>query len=305
MASAFISDPLDTNPAPPATPWTLGGLFRTYRWRILVTYALLNLENLLRLAQPFVLGLAIDGLLHASCTGLVLFAVQHVAYTLISVLRRLYDMRAFTGIYTDVATRLVREQRGRGVAVSQLAARSALSRAFVDFFELDVPSVLQAVYSVGGAQVMLGLYDWLLVPLCLVLVVPAFVLNWVYGRKTLFLNRGLNDEFEREVTFIAAGDAADVRGHYSRVARWRVRLANWDALNFGLMECFVLALLVTALGRFCLTPGAEAGDIFAVFRYLLMFLMGLDAVPVLVEKVSRLCDIGRRIRHEEAGRRPS
>ena len=36
--------------------WTLWAIFATYRWRILFTYGLFNLENLLRLAQPLVLG---------------------------------------------------------------------------------------------------------------------------------------------------------------------------------------------------------------------------------------------------------
>src|SRR5947209_4428288 len=69
--------------------WTLRSLFRTYRWRILFTYGLFNLENLLRLAQPLVLGLAIDGLLSGSYLGVSLFLAQHVAYTAISAGRRM------------------------------------------------------------------------------------------------------------------------------------------------------------------------------------------------------------------------
>ena len=41
--------------APSVRPaWSLWAIFSTYRWRILFTYSLFNLENLLRLAQPFV-----------------------------------------------------------------------------------------------------------------------------------------------------------------------------------------------------------------------------------------------------------
>ncbi len=38
-----------------------------------------------------------------------------------------------------------------------------------------------------------------------------------------------------------------------------------------------------------------AGDIFAVFRYLMLLFMGLDSIPRLVQQVSQLRDIDRRV----------
>ncbi len=52
----------------------------------------------------------------------------------------------------------------------------------------------------------------------------------------------------------------------------------------------------TALARFCSVADATPGDIFAVFGYVLMFVMGLDVVPMLVQQVNRLRDIGGRMR---------
>lgn len=289
----------------PATCWSLLGLFRLYRWRILLTYGLFNLENLLRLAQPLALGLAVNGLLRSSWCGLAVLVGQHLSYMLVGVLRQAYDTRAFTAIYTDLATRLVLEQQGRKVDVSCVAARSALSRAFVDFFERDVPLVVQALYSVGGALVILFFYDWGLPLLCLGLLVPGFLLNRWYGRRTLLFNGRLHDELEREVEVIGQGRPADVRGHYERVARWRVKLSDCEALNFGVMEVFVLAVLAAALVRTCGNPGVAAGDIFAVFRYVLMFVTALDSVPLLVQQVSRLQDIRWRLQAEGPGLPPA
>jgi ABC-type multidrug transport system fused ATPase/permease subunit len=304
MASAVLSRETrslpESGPAAPeegraAQPWRLRELFRAYRWRMLLTYALFNLENLLRLAQPFVLGLAINGLLRGECGGLMLFVAQHVAYTAIGIARRAYDTRAFTGIYTDLATRLVRQQRGRGVAVSRVAARSALSREFVSFFERDVPVLLHTAYSVVGALAFLCLYDPLLAPLCLGLVLPVALLSRGYSRRSYRLNARLHDELEREVDVIDGGQAAEVRGHYERVARWRVRLSDQEAANFGLTEVFVLGLVALALARSCATLGTDVGSVFAVFRYVLMFVTGIDCVPMLVQQLTRLRDLDRRL----------
>ena len=275
---------------------TLGGLFRHNRRRMLLTYALFNLENLLRLAQPLVLGWAINGLLAGSYRGLVWFIGQHLAHLAIAMFRQMYDTRAFTAIYTDLATRLVSEQRSQGLELSIVAARSAMSRNYVEFFELHVPMVIRAMYSIVGALIMLAIYDPVLVLYCLGLLLPAFWLNLYYSRKTLALSGRLHDEYEREVDVIEQGEESLVREHYRAVADWRIRLSDAEAVNFSLMEFFILAVLVLSLIHFCTGENPPpAGDIFAVFRYVLMFIMGMDTVPRLVQQLSRLRDIGTRV----------
>src|SRR5262245_42779996 len=87
------------------------------------------------------------------------------------------------------------------------------------------------------------------------------------------------------------------------LAGWRIKLSDSEAWNFGLMELFVLGLLATALWHYCSAGVVEPGSVFAVFRYVLMFVMGLDSVRMLVQQVSRLRDIGGRMREAPAGER--
>ena len=274
----------------------LRALFSANRAKLLLTYLLFNVENLLRLSQPLVLGLAINDLLHDSSFGLLLFVGQHLTHLLISSLRQMYDTRVFTGIYTELATKLVVEQRGREVGTSRVAARSSLSREFVEFFENYVPLLIKSLYSVVGALVMLAYYDRSLVPISLGLLLPAVVLNRTYSRRTFELSRQLHDELEQEVDVIDHNHAPAIRRHYDAVASWRVKLSDCEALNFGTMELFVLGVLVLALLRTCSLTSATPGDIFAVFRYVLMLLMGFDGVPKLVQQFSRLRDLSQRLR---------
>jgi ABC-type multidrug transport system fused ATPase/permease subunit len=273
----------------------LRNLFRAARWKILLTYALFNLENLLRLSQPYALGWAINDLIQSKYTGLTVLVTQHVSHLLVALFRQMYDTRVFSGLYTSLAAQLVTEQTERGIEISRVAARSSLSREFVEFFERHVPMVVRSVYSCVGAMFLLGLYDGLLIPACLLLVFPVSALNCRYGKKTLALSGSLHDELENEMDVISSGEPERVRLHYDRVARWRVRLSDLEAVNFGLTEFFVLGLIIAALVRLCQLPDIEPGDMFAVFRYLMMFIAGLDSVPTLVLQVSRLRDIGRRL----------
>jgi ABC-type multidrug transport system fused ATPase/permease subunit len=274
---------------------SLRNVFRTYRWRVLLTYGLFNLENLLGLARPWVLGLAIDDLLHSSCRGAVLLAVQQLGFMLLSTGRQMYDTRAFTRIYADLATGLVLQQRRHDVETSRVAARSALSREIVDFFEHNLPYVFQSLYSVLGAIVMLALCDGWMVPVCLTLLAPVYFLSVFYAHRTYALNSGLNNELEREVEIIGRARPQEVRRHYDTVRQWRIRLSNYQAMNCCLLHLFVMGLISTALVRCCLTNVVEAGQIFAVLGYVMMFVMGLGNVPALVQQLSRLRDITRRV----------
>jgi ABC-type multidrug transport system fused ATPase/permease subunit len=132
-------------------------LFFTYRSSILITYGLTFLENLFELLYPFVIGITIDGLLAGDYTSLIVLAGTWLTHTITGVYRNIYDTRTFTQIYSNVVTAMVLEQEKQGTPTSQIVARSALSREFVDFFEQNVPQLITALFGFFGALVMLSL----------------------------------------------------------------------------------------------------------------------------------------------------
>ena len=268
--------------------------FAKHRRWISLTYSLFVVENVLRLAQPFALGWAINDLLEKQWTGLWVLVAQHVLHLLVGLWRQVLDTRVFTTVYSDVVTDMIMKQRAAGVEVSVVAARSSLSREYVNFFELTVPNVVRSVFSILGSLVMLAFYDWVVVVMSIALLLPATLLNRRYATRIRRLNRKLHDELEREVELIEPSQQEELQAHFGRLADWRIRLSNAEAINFGLMEVFVLAVIVVTLMRTTSMP-VTAGDVFAVFRYLMLLLMGLDRVPQLIMQVSRMRDIQGRM----------
>jgi hypothetical protein len=282
--------PLVTRPA-----HSLWGIFAAYRWRILATYGLFSLENLLRLAQPLVLGWAVRDLLQSSMLGLALFLGQHILYLAVASGRRLNDTRCFTRIHADLATGVVLEQRGRDVEVSRVAARSSLSREVVDFFERDMVVAIYCLYSVLGALAMLAWADPVLVCYCLAMILPAFLLSRWVGPQSLLLHGRLNDEVEREVEVIERAQPGEVRGHFDLIRRWRIALSDRDAFSYAVLETLIFVAMAAALMRTCARPGVDAGTIFAVLGYVLVYTSGIVNVPLLVQQLSRLRDIRNRL----------
>ena len=158
--------------------------------------------------------------------------------------------------------------------------------------------VLYILYSVIGALVMLCWADWVLVLWCLALVPPAYLLSRWTGRQSLLLNGRLNDQLEHEVEIIERAQPAEVRGHFDLVRRWRIMLSDRDAWSFGILELLIYVAMAAALVRTCARPGVDAGTIFAVLGYVLMYVSGIANVPLLVQQFNRLRDIGGRLQSE-------
>jgi ABC-type multidrug transport system fused ATPase/permease subunit len=225
-------------------------------------------------------------------------------HTATGVFRQRYDTRVFTSIYTDLATRTVGEQRSMGVSTSQIVARSALSREFVTFFERDVPATVNSVFGLFGALVLLFFYDVWSAIFCLMLLIPLAILNRRYSRRTLLLNRRLNNQFEREVSVLTRLVPSRVLGHYRLLGRWRIRLSDAEAMNWGVMELFNIGLSAAVILRVASLHRIQPGTIYAMLAYLWNFIASLNNVPMLVQQLSRLKDIATRMEQSIVSHKP-
>ena len=268
---------------------------RPDRLRLLFTYILFNVENLLRVFEPLALGLAVDGLLHSRYSGLVVFATVRVVCLLTGIGRQMFDTRLFAGIYARLASDVASNQRRMKSETSVAVARSSMSREIVEFFERYLPIIASTLYTIGGSLAMLGWYDLRLTGCCLLLVIPATALSIVHGRRSAQLNSSLNDELERQTDVISRGRRQEILRHYDSLADVQVALSDAIAVNFGVIGSLALVLMIGVLLVACRVPDMMPGDLLAISRYVWMFAIGLDQMPLLVERAGRLRDIARRL----------
>ncbi len=273
----------------------IGQLLRQYRYQVGFTYCLLLGENSLRLLQPLLLGIAVNDLLQNSQQGLWWFVAGHAGMMSVQYTRQLYDTRVFSRMYAHRASGLVQQQRHQAVETSRIVARASLSRQFISFIEQQVPSLVTALFSCLGGILMLACYQTSLLFACLLLAAPVALLNIFFARSLRQVSCELHDRWEDEVHLIESGSDADIHRHYQGLAKCWIRMSDLEARTTGLTELMILSLMAWALVSVCRIPDILPGDIFAVFRYLMMFVVGIDSLPRLVEQVARLRDISRRL----------
>src|SRR5262245_33666721 len=277
-------------------------IIRARRGAVAGTYTLTLLENVCTLAYPALTGKAVDDLVRREMTGLVLLVAVWLVHLALSFVRQRVDTRVFMGLYAEIASHIVDVQQAQGHGTSKVSARVEMVRDVVGFFEKEVPAMFHNVVMVVGSLAMLFTYDVDAGFIAMAVLLPMGLVNAWYWRRALRLNRGSDNQIEREVDDIESGSVFRVRRHFLLLRRWRVMLSDTESWTWGVTELATIAALVYILIDFTQSPAFTAGAIYAVLAYIYDYLEGLNQVPGLVNNIARLKDVRARLEAPGAAR---
>lgn len=276
--------------------FSIKSIFKKYKWKISLTFLLLVLENIAKVLQPLVLGIAINDLINGKNHGLWLFCILYLVGFIIGTIRRYYDTRAYTSIYTNVASEIAKKQNEKEVEVSAIAARSALVKELVDFFEYDVTQAFTSAISVVGALIMLALFDCWIFGGCLIAILIIILIYALSAKHIYNFNIGLNDELENRITVLEKREQTGIFLHFKNIAKWLVKMSDMETINFSIIEIVLFALAIFALYASASTVDATAGGIFSVLTYVLEFSGGVFMLPIIFQQIIRLKEISSRLK---------
>ncbi|MFZ1386224.1 MAG: ABC transporter six-transmembrane domain-containing protein [Thiolinea sp.] len=268
---------------------------KQYRGPLALTYSLSLIQQLLGVAFPGLIGWAINDLLVNSYRGLIVMCLAWFLLSLIMASRMMYDTRVFMRIYTQITHTVIVQQKASGVDSSKLMARSVLLKETIDFFERDVPSIISITISFIGSLAMLALFNLHISLVALLMLIPVSLLNINLWKPMHRLNRSLNNNLERQVRVIETGTPAYIDRHFEFLRFLKIKLSDIEARNLGLTECFVIGVTAYIFIYTAKIPQIEAGTIFSVVTYFWSFQGSMDRLPMLLQSISRVKDVLRRI----------
>lgn len=274
---------------------TLKSLGRRHYKKLLVTLLLVTAENVIWLLYPLLAGFAINSILAGKALHAVLYAGMVFTMWSIGAARRSVDTRTFARIYAELAVPVILAQRRDNECPSTVAARVALSREFVDFFEKHSPVLITSVVSIAGATIMLlAIEFWTGITCLLILAMFAMFLRG-FTRKNEVLFLRLNNRLEKEVSLASSAQPSPLVRHYHVLARLRICLSDREAGGYLAIGAAATLLFAMTILTMTFRGDNNAGHIYAVMTYMWMFAMSLDDAPQLLEKYSQLRDIGKRV----------
>ena len=286
---------LETAPIEPTMSRALKTIIIQHKKRLFTTFSLVAAENLLLLIYPLIGSFAVNAILNGQLLSALVYALMVFIIWFVGSARRAVDTRAFTHIYSELVVPMILGQRAKGIDTSTTTARVALSREFVNFFEHHLPTLITSAFSIIGAVIMLLLIEFwsgvvaLLIVLCFGLILPRYV----KANDRLYFK--LNNRLEKEVSFVERARNNELIKHYHLVKRLRILISNREAFSFLCIGLAMTLLFGITLATLTLQKGVTAGHIYAVITYLWTFAMSLDDAPHLVEELSKLKDIGKRV----------
>lgn len=280
---------------------TLKNIGIAHRKKLLVTFGIVALENLLFLSYPVFGGFAVNAVMQGKVWHALAYALVVLLIWLVGAARRSADTRVFARIYSEIVVPVIVKQRIQGQTPSQITARVALSREFVDFFEMHLPMAVTSLVSVFGAVIMLVLLEFWVGVLSMMVLAVFLLLLPGFSRMSEKLYFKLNNRLERDVDMIQAAPEAMLHKHFGLVARLRILISNREALGYLCIGAAMAVLFGFTFVWITLNGYGSAGHIYSLTTYLWMFAMSLDDMPQLVESYSNLSDIARRVEVESTG----
>lgn len=274
---------------------TLKNIGTAHRKKLLLTFSIVALENLLLLVYPVFGGFAVNAVMQGKVWQALTYALVVLLIWLVGAVRRSADTRVFARIYSQIVVPVIVEQRIQGQTPSEISARVALSREFVDFFEMHLPTAITSLVSVFGATVMLLILEFWTGVLSVVVLVVFLLLLPSFSRMSEKLYFRLNNRLERDVDMIQGASETTLHKHFGLVARLRILISNREALGYLCVGVAMAILFGFTFVWITINGYGSAGHIYSLTTYLWMFAISLDDVPGLVESYSNLKDIARRV----------
>ncbi|WP_300528738.1 ABC transporter six-transmembrane domain-containing protein [Maricaulis sp.] len=279
----------------PESQITHARIFQRFRLKISGTFALLTVENVLGVLEPALFGIAINGLINGDWTGLAWLAALEISFVIIGVVRRMYDTRVYTRIYAEVGSEVVAREQRKDAPITQVNARAELISEVVGFFEDALPLAVMSVFTLVGSVIMIGVYDIRVFFAALGATLGTGLIFFLASQRIETLNKALNNQYERQIQVFESQRRSSRERHFSRLAMWKVRLSDFEALNFGLTYILLIAVMLYGIFDAVTRLNADIGTVVAMMTYLFQFVMSMTALPLTYQQYIRTREITNRV----------
>lgn len=274
-------------------PLTIGNLFRVFRLRIALTWAIILAETGLMALIPLFIGFAIDDLLVGRDTAFWQLAGIMGALITLAVIRRAYDTRVYGAIRVEMGKEQVK--RAKDVPVSTLNAQLSMGRELVDFLEDTFPMAMASAVQVVISVAVLYAFAPQLAMAAGAAALGVLGVYMLFHRSFYRLNSALNEQTERQVKTLDRRALFPALAHLLRLRRLEVQLSDREAVLYGAVFVVLLGMILFNLRLATGLPDVTAGMIFSVVSYSWEFVESALALPATLQSWTRLSEIMTRI----------
>jgi hypothetical protein len=264
------------------------------------------IEKVAWIIEPTVFGNVIDAMIDAVATPpkgsptipILVWIGIFCVNSGVGTYRRSRAENIFLAIYNDIVINIARKMKRGSKYTSRAAARAELSREVINYYQIWIPDLVEQGIDIGGAIIALALFDWRLGATCATILVPMYYMSRLYNKRTSFFQKQIHDQQEDIFRLYSTNDIEQVKSYYVAMAKWKQKIANWGAMNFGILRLFLLGIFLVILYVAIDLDDFSTGDIYAIAAYVWTFVSSSEYLPEQLESMTSVEDINQRIKTE-------
>jgi hypothetical protein len=112
------------------------------------------------------------------------------------------------------------------------------------------------------------------------------------------LQKDFHDNYEDIYDTFSKNDPEYVHDYYQKLALPQKKIADWGALNFGMMRVTLMGIFLVVLYIAIDLDEFSAGELYSIVAYLWTFVTSTEYLPELMESWTSLKDISKRLKME-------
>jgi hypothetical protein len=223
-------------------------IWKENRIRIGFSYFLLILEFSLFAMLPYFLGRSVDSIVRNDYTDFWIYLGACLFSLVAGFIRRRFDSRSFLRIWAGKATQTITKLMVTGMDSTKIVSRSYMVREFAFFFENTLPAVMQAFIEISIALTMLWVFTPSVGFICLILVLFAALISYLYAVKLMMIEAVCQQQREVINQNIIDGSKEGVVDGYEGQRKNYVQFADWEGFSWASVDILgVIAVVIVLL----------------------------------------------------------
>jgi ABC-type multidrug transport system fused ATPase/permease subunit len=269
-------------------------IIKKYKWKILLIYAYVFFTQVLFLAEPYILGKAIDGVLVKEYKFILILLCIFLTENLLMYKRMVYDTKVYVQIYNEIVFDYLK--RDDDSDASSKIARTELTNNFINFLENDLQYFIMALMSIVGSLYFIFLGSWLTGVVVACCLLPTVLIVRIYYKKIAQGMRVGHTHYEQKFGTMNAADEEKIETFFKRRKRLIVNQSTLQGKHWASLNSVKSIFLVAAVIIFSQNAGLSQGQAVSMYAYISQFLSSLMSVPIGVETFARIRDVLKRLK---------
>ena len=286
---------------------TIIQIVKRFKYSIAFVLSFVLLENIAWIIEPTFFGKLLDALIDKFydkeqvnfILPLIIWIIVYLLNVLGGTLHRLYSGTVYAKMYADIASTVIIYSKKKKHPVSKMFARAELAKEYVVFLKERLPEVTWQLSATFGAIIALFFYDWRIAAVSLAVVVPVGLINNVYRKNVVKLQKDIHDSREDQYKVFEEKNITSIQEYYYNMVPPQAKIAKWSSIDYSIIKVLLMIIFIVVLFICVDVDNFSTGRIYAIVAYIWTFIASTDYIPGLMESLTSVRELSNRLKEEE------